>query len=110
MLTKNKCENCKFYKKHIFLGKKQVDNIGGSCLILNKTTKCIVDNKVVTFDLERECPLEKLNEAERLRECWDKLRLYIIRLESESDRLNNESQKLLLDIMIQMEKLENKGE
>ena len=106
MLIKNRCEKCKFFKKHIFFGEKSVDNIGGTCQITNRTTKCISSNKIITFDLQKQCPLNMLNEYERLRECWDKLRSYIIKLESESQKLNYECQRFLLDIIFKMKNLE----
>lgn len=110
MPIKNKCENCKFFKKHILFSEKTAENIGGTCLIMNKTTKCISANRIITFDLERQCPLSKLNEYEKLRECWAKLRGYVLNLERESEKLSNDCQKLLLDIIIKISQLEAKGE
>lgn len=110
MPIKSKCESCEFFKKHIFFGEKSPEDIGGTCLITNKTTKCICAGKIITFDLEQQCPLKKLNEYEKLRECWAKLRGYILNLERQSEKLSDDCQSLLLDIIIKISQLEAKGE
>lgn len=109
MPIKSKCENCKFYKAHKFYAEKGVENIGGTCEILDKTTKSVVNNEVVTFDIERQCPLERISNYDKLRDSWNKLAKYVAKLEVENEKLNNECQKVLLDIMIKMKSLE-KGE
>lgn len=109
MPTKNKCTDCKFFKKHIFFGEKDIEIIGGTCSILNKTSKTTYGEFVSTLEMEKECPLNKISEYEKFRECWYKLKSYVNYLESENSKIYNEFNGMLLDIIIKMEKLE-KGE
>ena len=98
MPIKSKSIDCEFYKVHKFYAEKSVENIGGTCAILNKTSKTVVDNKVVTFDLEQNCPFKKLENYEKLKESWETLRKYVDKLEFESGKVGNPNQKLMLDI------------
>lgn len=109
MLTENKCEDCKFFKKHTFLGEKGVETLGGSCMITNCNTKFVLSNKVITFDLQNQCPLKRLQEYDRLRHCWSQLIDFIIKLEKESEHLEFQSKRLLRDIISKISELE-KGE
>lgn len=109
MRTENKCEDCRFFKKHSLLGMKSVETLGGSCLITNKTTECVVSNRVVTFDLQNQCPLKRLKAYERLRHCWSELIKFVTELQNQSERLEFEAKRLLRDVISKINELE-KGE
>lgn len=109
MRMENKCEKCEFYKKHTLFTDRGVQALGATCLITKRNTKCVVDNRVITFDLQQQCPLTRLKEHEKLRKSWGELRNFMINLEKESDKLNFQCERLLKDVMLKIKELE-KGE
>jgi hypothetical protein len=105
MCTENKCEECKFFKRHTLLGEKGIETLGGSCLVTNTTTKYVIANNVVTFDLQNQCPLKRLKEHERLQYCWSQLIEFIANLEIESENLEFQAKRLLRDIISKIKQL-----
>lgn len=106
MPIKSKCESCEFFKSHSLFGEKGVEKIGGTCTITNSTTKCVSGNRVITFDLQNQCPIEKIKRYEKLNKCWKLLENYIEKLYLEGENLEYQSKLLLKNILFKMKEFE----
>lgn len=53
------CQECKFYKKHIFFGVDKCENCGSSCEITGQYINCILKNDTAVNRLNANCPLKK---------------------------------------------------
>lgn len=53
------CEDCKFYKEHIYLGAEGSEWVGSSCEILGKYENCILKKSTAIKRLNAKCPFPK---------------------------------------------------
>ena len=108
MPTKNKCEGCRFFKVHSLFTEKGADKIGATCEITNKHTKLVIGNKVVDFDLQRQCPLKKVIRYEQLKQRWKEFTDYVVKIECDSKSLVCNSEKLLTNIINKVKEIEKR--
>lgn len=108
MLTNAKCEGCEFFKKHILLKEKDVELVGATCLICNKSTSKVINNFLID-ELYNECPLIKIKKHDKVKKMWSDLKNYMVELYQKNQKINNEYCRVLKDIMYKVKEIE-KGE